>query len=39
MDIIDINGNVNHNWVSGYIVFSDEIGLPPEEAVMNDVTL
>ena len=36
---IDTNGEVSHHWVSKHTLFSDEIGLTPEEAVINEVTL
>lgn len=35
---IDINGNLSHNWISSHIIYSNEIGLTPEEAVINGVT-
>ncbi|MDR0994743.1 MAG: hypothetical protein LBL81_00450 [Tannerella sp.] len=35
---IDRNGNISHHWVDTYILFADEIGLTPEEAVINEVT-
>ncbi len=35
---IDINGKISHHWVSTHILFADEIGLTPEEAVINEVT-
>lgn len=34
---IDKNGNISHNWTT-HILYSDEIGLTPEEAVINEVT-
>lgn len=36
---IDSNGNISHHWVSTYTLFPDEIGLTPEEAVINEVTM
>lgn len=36
--VIDKNRNISHNWVSTHSIYSDEIGLSPEEAVMNEVT-
>jgi DNA primase large subunit len=35
---IDRNGNISHHWVSTYTLFANEIGLTPEEAVINEVT-
>jgi hypothetical protein len=35
----DLNGNISHHWVDSYTLFADEIGLTPEEAVVNEVTL
>lgn len=36
---IDVNGDISHHWVSTHTLFPDEIGLTPEEAVVNEVTL
>jgi hypothetical protein len=36
---IDVDGNIIHYWVSTHTLFPDEIGLTPEEAVINEVTL
>lgn len=36
---IDRNGNISHHWVSTHTLFADEIGLTPEEAVINEVTM
>lgn len=36
---IDPNGAVSHNWADKHTLFADEIGLTPEEAVINEVTL
>ena len=34
----DIDGTISHHWVSTHLIFADEIGLTPEEAVMNEMT-
>lgn len=34
-----IDGKISHHWVSTHVLFPDEIGLTPEEAVRNTVTL
>lgn len=36
---IDRNGEISHHWVDAHYLFPDEIGLTPEEAVINEVTL
>lgn len=36
---IDRNGKISHHWVSTHTLFADEIGLTPEEAVINEVTM
>lgn len=35
---IDIDGKISHHWTSAHNLFADEIGLTPEEAVINEVT-
>ena len=35
---IDRNGKISYNWTSTHCIFADEIGLTPEEAVINEVT-
>ncbi len=35
---IDIDGEISHNWTSTHCIFADEIGITPEEAVINEVT-
>jgi hypothetical protein len=37
-DSIDADGNTSPFWSSPHILFPDEIGRTPEEAVMNQVT-
>lgn len=34
---IDINGNRSYNWKSTRVLYQDEIGSTPEEAVKNEV--
>jgi hypothetical protein len=34
---IDQNGTISHNWVKTHELFADELGLTPEEAVINQV--
>jgi hypothetical protein len=34
----DVNGKTSHNWVSTHILKANEIGITPEEAVLNTVT-
>jgi hypothetical protein len=35
---IDVNGNISHHWVDVCSLFGDELGMTPEEAVVNEVT-
>jgi hypothetical protein len=35
---LDSMGNISHHWVDKHSLFSDEIGLTPEEAVINEMT-
>jgi hypothetical protein len=35
---IDTDGKISHIWTSRHSIFADEIGLTPEEAVINEVT-
>ena len=35
---IDVDGKISHSWSSTHCIFGDEIGLTPEEAVINEVT-
>ena len=35
----DTDGSISHNWTSSHCIYADEIGLTPEEAVINEVTM
>jgi hypothetical protein len=34
----ELDGTISHNWTSSHSIYADEIGLTPEEAVINEVT-